>query len=102
MTWIVETLLASALLIAVVLVARRPAARLFGPHAAYLLWAAPALRLLLPPVPGSTLVPGAPLDLAPILPTSGAELTAGPALPQAKAARFHPYPTPYSRTTSPR
>ncbi|MEL7487730.1 MAG: M56 family metallopeptidase [Pseudomonadota bacterium] len=36
------------LLIILVLMLRKPVSRIFGPQAAYLLWAAPALRLLLP------------------------------------------------------
>lgn len=45
-----DTLLFTAVLIALVLVLRRPVARLFGPQAAYALWALPLLRLLLPPI----------------------------------------------------
>ncbi len=52
--WIVETLVSSTVLMLVVLVLRRPVARLLGAHTAYALWALPALRLLLPPLPGWT------------------------------------------------
>jgi beta-lactamase regulating signal transducer with metallopeptidase domain len=48
--WLTDTLLYTGLLIALVLLARRPLARQFGPRFAYALWALPALRLLLPPV----------------------------------------------------
>ena len=48
--WLTDTLLYSGLLIALVLVVRRPAARWFGPKLAYALWALPALRLILPPI----------------------------------------------------
>lgn len=51
--WIVETLLGTSLLLLIVLLAREPVARTFGPRIAYLLWLAPALRLVLPPVPES-------------------------------------------------
>lgn len=51
MSWIVETLLASALLMALVLLAREPVARIFGPRVAYMLWLLPALRMILPPIP---------------------------------------------------
>ena len=51
LAWAVETLIASALLMAAVLLARGPARRAFGPQVAYALWALPALRLLLPPLP---------------------------------------------------
>ncbi len=46
--WFVETSLAVSLLIIGVLMIRRPVARRFGPEAAYLLWLAPALRLVTP------------------------------------------------------
>ena len=49
-SWIAENLLTSALLIAVVLLIRAPVARLFGPRAAFALWLAPLLRLLVPPL----------------------------------------------------
>lgn len=52
-TWIVDALIASALLMAAVLVARGPVRRAFGPQVAYVLWALPALRLLLPPLPAN-------------------------------------------------
>jgi beta-lactamase regulating signal transducer with metallopeptidase domain len=48
--WLIDTLLYTGLLIALVLVLRRPATRYFGPQFAYALWALPALRLLLPPI----------------------------------------------------
>lgn len=50
MTWLLDTLLATGGLIALVLVLRRPVARLFGPGLAYALWALPLLRLMLPPL----------------------------------------------------
>ena len=49
-TWLIDTALYTALLIALVLVLRRPVARHFGPGMAYALWALPLLRLLLPPL----------------------------------------------------
>lgn len=51
MSWLVGNLLVASLLVAAVLVIRRPVARLFGPRAAYALWLAPALRLIMPPLP---------------------------------------------------
>lgn len=48
--WLTGTLLYTGLLIAIVLLVRRPAARFFGPRLAYALWALPALRLVLPPI----------------------------------------------------
>src|SRR5690606_35028482 len=44
------TLLYTGLLIAVVLLVRRPAARWLGPQFAYALWVLPFLRLLMPPI----------------------------------------------------
>ena len=49
--WIVDALIASTLLMAAVLLARGPVRRAFGAQVAYALWALPALRLLLPPLP---------------------------------------------------
>lgn len=45
-----QTLAWTGVLIAAVLVLRRPVSRQFGPQAAYALWALPLLRLVLPPV----------------------------------------------------
>jgi len=46
--WLIDTTFYTGLLIAAVLLLRRPVARAFGPQIAYALWALPALRLLLP------------------------------------------------------
>lgn len=48
--WLFDTLVWTAALIAIVLVLRRPVARMFGPRLAYALWALPMLRLLFPPI----------------------------------------------------
>ncbi|MEL6877292.1 MAG: M56 family metallopeptidase, partial [Pseudomonadota bacterium] len=48
--WLLDTLLWTAGLIALVLVLRRPVAKMFGPQIAYALWAIPAVRLILPPL----------------------------------------------------
>jgi beta-lactamase regulating signal transducer with metallopeptidase domain len=48
--WLVDTLIWTGALIALVLVLRRPVARAFGPGIAYALWALPFLRLFLPPI----------------------------------------------------
>ncbi|WP_338445056.1 M56 family metallopeptidase [Pelagerythrobacter marensis] len=50
MSWLIETLVWTAALIALVLLLRRPVARHFGAKAAYGLWLLPFARLLLPPV----------------------------------------------------
>ena len=57
--WMVEALLASTVLMALVMMLRRPVVRIFGARAAYLLWALPVLRLLLPPLPTQTVLPQA-------------------------------------------
>ena len=48
--YLVHLLVWTGLLIALVLVLRRPVARFFGPQAAYALWLLPFLRLLVPPI----------------------------------------------------
>lgn len=49
--WLLETLVAVTALMAMVLLLRGPVARGFGAGWAYALWAVPALRLVLPPLP---------------------------------------------------
>jgi beta-lactamase regulating signal transducer with metallopeptidase domain len=49
-SWLTDTFIATAALIAAVLVLRRPVGRWFGPGMAYALWALPLLRLMLPPL----------------------------------------------------
>ncbi len=48
--WLTDTLIATSLLMALVLLVREPVRRQFGPAAAYGLWLIPALRLLMPPL----------------------------------------------------
>src|SRR5690348_3834671 len=48
--WLSDTLLYTGALIALVLLVRRPFARVFGAQLGYALWALPLLRLLLPPI----------------------------------------------------
>lgn len=55
-----ETMAMTAVLIAAVLLLRRPVAALFGPRIAYILWLVPLLRLLLPPLPGGVTVIAVP------------------------------------------
>ena len=50
-SWLAETFVTLTLLLLLVLALRRPVARAFGAGWAYALWAVPALRLLLPPLP---------------------------------------------------
>jgi len=67
--WVVDTLVALTLLMIVILAVRRPVASLFGAGWAYALWAVPALRLLLPPLP--ILSPDLGLPAAAIIPAAG-------------------------------
>lgn len=60
--WIAETLIATTLLMALVMMLRRPVARFMGAGAAYLLWALPLARMLLPALPED--VDPSPLHLA--------------------------------------
>lgn len=46
--WLLDTLLWTGVLLALVMLLRRPVARHFGPQAAYALWGLPFLRLLMP------------------------------------------------------
>ena len=60
--WLVDTLIATSLLMALVLIVREPVRRRFGPRVAYALWLLPALRMVLPPLSRTVerLVPAAP------------------------------------------
>ena len=49
--WAIETVVATTVLMAVVLLLRRPVRNAFGAPVAYLLWLLPALRMVLPPLP---------------------------------------------------
>ena len=51
MSWLAGNLVVASLLVLAVLLLRRPVAIWFGARAAYALWLAPALRLVLPPLP---------------------------------------------------
>jgi len=48
--WMVDTFIYTGLLIAIVLLVRRPVTQHFGPQVAYALWALPLLRLVMPPI----------------------------------------------------
>lgn len=50
--WLMDSLLVTTLLMAVILCVRKPVARLFGPGVAYALWCIPAARLLMPSMEG--------------------------------------------------
>ena len=63
--WLTETLLATSLLMALVLIVREPVRRQFGPAVAYALWLIPALRMVMPPMTWTVerRVPPTPLPL---------------------------------------
>lgn len=85
MTWLVDTLLVTGLLIALVLLVRGPVARLFGPGLAYALWVLPVLRLLVPPLT----LPAEPVAVAPAVVTMLASPVPGATAP-APAWTFAP------------
>ncbi|RYE03389.1 MAG: peptidase M56 [Sphingomonadales bacterium] len=51
--WMIETFVATTLLMLLVLAVRAPVRKAFGPTMAYALWLLPVLRLLMPPLPAS-------------------------------------------------
>ncbi|SCW49629.1 Signal transducer regulating beta-lactamase production, contains metallopeptidase domain [Sphingobium faniae] len=61
--WLAETLIATTLLMALVMMMRRPVARWLGAGAAYWLWALPMVRMLLPALPERIVAPS-PLQTA--------------------------------------
>ena len=71
--WLLDTFVWTGVLIALVLLVRRPVARHFGPQVAYALWALPLARFVLPPV---------------VLPASFAPTTAETSLAMGNAAGF--------------
>lgn len=77
--WLSDTLFATTLLIALVLVLRAPVARLFGARIAYALWLLPAARLFMPAIEKTVIVPATPAsgDLGTEL-MSGSAVVAAP------------------------
>lgn len=74
--WLVETLVAVTCLLVVVLLLRGPVSRGFGAGWAYSLWAVPALRLILPPLP--QLAPDLSIPPVVLFIPAAAEMTAPP------------------------
>lgn len=64
LAWGATTLLATSALLLLVLLIRLPLRRVIGPRLAYALWALPALRLLLPPLPADWVAGLPAADLA--------------------------------------
>lgn len=75
--WIIETLIASTLLMLLILAIREQVSRRFGPRIAYALWLLPALRMVLPPVPESW----GTADVAPVAKVAVMIGQAAPSLP---------------------
>lgn len=65
LVWAIDTLVVTTLLVLLVIAVRKPVARHFGPQIAYLLWAIPAARLILPPLPQLLPSLSAPSDSPP-------------------------------------
>lgn len=87
--WAVEALIASTILMAFVLLARKEAQRALGPQLAYWLWALPALRMAMPPLPASWRESAA----APLSAASETVLVmVQPILPAAATADVQPFP----------
>ncbi|WP_375194813.1 M56 family metallopeptidase [Sphingobium sp.] len=78
--WIAETLIATTLLMALVMLLRRPAARWLGAGAAYALWLLPLARMALPALPQEVASPS-PLQRAVDQAGLPTLLDAAPALP---------------------
>lgn len=57
-TWLFDSLLVTTLLMAAILLVRKPVAQMFGPGVAYALWLIPAARLLMPSLEGAAVPVG--------------------------------------------
>jgi bla regulator protein BlaR1 len=57
-TWLFDSLLVTSLLMAAILLVRRPVAKIFGAGVAYALWLIPAARLLMPSLTGEAMPVG--------------------------------------------
>ena len=57
-TWLFDSLLVTSALMAVVLLIRRPVAKMFGAGVAYALWLIPAARMLMPSLAGDAVPVG--------------------------------------------
>ena len=68
--WLINTLIATSILMAVVMIVREPVRRLFGADVAYALWLLPAARLVMPTLTTTVerAVPAVPIGAAPIMP----------------------------------
>ena len=89
--WLVDTLIVTAALMALVLVLRRPVAKHFGAELAYALWAIPLARLFMPPLTKTIEVKMS----APAAPVAADTVeSAGTIIPAAMAAPADAMPEP--------
>ncbi|MEQ8772940.1 MAG: M56 family metallopeptidase, partial [Erythrobacter sp.] len=96
--WLIDTLLWSGALIALVLLVRRRVAQVFGPRMAYALWALPMARLLLPPITLPAWLGPAP---APAPAPEAAPMPVGSALDSADPGGAMPAALPSAPDTAP-
>ena len=68
LAWLIETLLVTSALLILVLLIRKPVARLAGPRWAYLLWLIPALRFAASLAPKAAVAPLVLVDASQLLP----------------------------------
>jgi bla regulator protein blaR1 len=82
--WISDTMLFTTILLAAVMILRKPAARLFGPTIAYGLWLLPAARAVMPSLEHKVVIAA---ETAPVIPSnlSLAALPANAKLPEITA-----------------
>ena len=71
MSWLVETLASSGMLMLAVLALRVPVRRAWGAGAAYALWLIPAARVVLPPIGLPQALPTPSLDVMPTVVAAG-------------------------------
>ncbi|WP_019832496.1 M56 family metallopeptidase [Sphingomonas sp. PR090111-T3T-6A] len=97
--WTLQTLIATTLLALLVLALRKPAAVAFGPRVAYWLWALPALRFLMPSLPGWRTLYVPVWHVAPghsvvglVDPASAVRLATPPSVPLPPSAPLPPLP----------
>lgn len=89
--WLVDTLIVTAALMALVLVLRRPVAKHFGAELAYALWAIPLARLFMPPLTRTIEVKVS----APVAPVASATVdSTATIIPAAMAAPADAMPEP--------
>lgn len=89
--WLVDTLIVTAALMALVLVLRRPVAKHFGAELAYALWAIPLARLFMPPLTRTIEVKTS----APVAPVASATVdSTATIIPAAMAAPADAMPEP--------